>query len=781
MSTLHSFGRRTQKAMFAHSLDGRPSGEWEPLSHHLAAVGGRAAGFAAAFGWGEAARAAGLLHDIGKCSAAFQAYIARPRDEAAGRSRGPDHSTAGARVAHTAYGPTLGRLLAFAIAGHHAGLADAADLKRRLDDASYSVERYDGWEAHCGALPGGEKILGSIPRPAFSAHVGFTQAFLTRMLFSCLVDADFLETEAFYARAQGEPVERGGHTSLLVLRERLQRHMAARMAGSVPTPVNALRARVLDHAVRKAALAPGLFTLTVPTGGGKTLASLSFALEHAVRHGMDRVIYVIPYTSIIEQTAEVFRTALDARDDVLEHHASFDWERAAGARGGVAGADDEGPGGIEKLRRAAENWDVPIVVTTAVQFFESLFANRPSRCRKLHNLARAVIVLDEAQTLPLHLLRPSMAALDELCANYGASAILCTATQPALREKDGFKGGFRIDDNRELAPDPRALYAELKRVSVEVVAEPVVDAAIADRFAARPQMLCIVNSRAHARTLFEAIQDLPGATHLTTLMCPRHRQSVLQGVRDRLKGQVPVRLVATSLIEAGVDVDFPEVWRAVAGLDSIAQAAGRCNREGRLEAGRVVAFAPADAKPPRALEAFWQAARMVVRKHRDDMLGLDAIDAYFRELYWQKGEAALDAVDVDGRRGVLVAIGDRAKTLDFPFRSIAEAFRLIDDVMEQVIVPWRTDAADDDADRLLCAIRGMERPRAADLRRLQQYTVSIPRKARDAWLAMGALKEIHPALAKSLLRFEDLAHYRPDTGLDLGDIGLRAAESNIIS
>jgi CRISPR-associated endonuclease/helicase Cas3 len=473
---------------------------------------------------------------------------------------------------------------------------------------------------------------------------------------------------------------------------------------------------------------------------------------------------------------------LGTRDDVLEHHASFDWEHAAVSRGDVAKADDEGPNGIEKLRRAAENWDVPIVVTTAVQFFESLFASRPSRCRKLHNLARAVIVLDEAQTLPLHVLRPSMAALDELCRNYGASVVLCTATQPALRKKDCFKGGFRIDDGRELAPDPRALYTALRRVTVEVQREPVTDAAIAARFAEQSQMLCIVNSRAHARTLFDAIRDLPGATHLTTLMCPRHRQSVLQRVRDRLKSGAPVRLVATSLIEAGVDVDFPEVWRAVAGLDAIAQAAGRCNREGRLkEAGRVVVFTPAEAKSPRALEAFWQAARLIEKRHRDDLLGLDAIKAYFGELYWQKGGDALDAVEVDGQRGVLAAISQRVKTYDFAFRAIAEAFRLIDDIMEPVIVPWRADASDDDADRLLDKIRNMDRPRTTELRRLQRYTVSIPRGSYKAWLAMGALKPVHPALENSLLCFEDLAHYRPDTGLDPGDIGLRSAESNIIS
>lgn len=765
--------------MFAHSLDGQPASEWEPLSHHLTAVGQRAADFAASFGWAATARTAGQLHDIGKCSAAFQRYIAKPRDDAASRQRGPDHSTAGARVAVAAYPGVLGRLLAFAIAGHHAGLADAKELDRRLTEG-YAVEAYDDWQVHSGAPPA-LTLLTPTRRFDSSSHAGFTQAFLTRMLFSCLVDADFLETEAFYARAKGEPVERGGHASLLALRDRLRNYMADKRAHSPATSINALRARVLDHAVKKATLAPGLFTLTVPTGGGKTLASLSFALEHATFHAMGRVVYVIPYTSIIEQTAQVFREALDAPGDVLEHHASFDWERAPISTNDVARADDEGPGGIGKLRRAAENWDVPVVVTTAVQFFESLFANRTSRCRKLHNLARAVIVLDEAQTLPIHLLRPCMAAVDELCCNYDASVVVCTATQPALREKDGFKGGFKIDEDRELAPDPRALYTKLKRVSVEVLTEPVTDAAIAARFAEQPQMLCIVNSRAHARTLFAAIRDLPGATHLTTLMCPRHRRLVLQGVRDRLKDRAPMRLVATSLIEAGVDVDFPEVWRAAAGLDSIAQAAGRCNREGEMKAGRAVVFVPAEAKSPRALEAYWQATRPALRNHKEDLLGLDAVEAYFRELYWQKGEAALDAADVDGQRGVLAAIAERAREFSFPFRSIAEAFRLIDDVMDPVIIPWRADASDDGADRLLRAIASMDRPRAAELRRLQQYTVSIPRKARDTWLAMGALRPIHPALGDGLLRFDDLAHYRPDTGLDVGDTGLRSADSNIIA
>ena len=620
--------------IFAHSLPDRPIEDWEPLSHHLAAVGNRAAEFAEAFGWEEAARVAGRLHDIGKCSAAFQAYIRRARqgDE---RTRGPDHSTAGARAAVESYGRLgLGRMLAFAIAGHHSGLADFGDLERRLEP-EHAIEPYPGWHAHAGAAPPLASLRNTRPFLR-SSDKGFEQAFLTRMLFSCLVDADFLETERFYAEAKGAPVERGGHLGLDTLRESLRASMARLRAEAASTPLNALRAEVLERAVERALLSPGLFTLTVPTGGGKTLASLSFALEHAVRHGLRRVVYVIPFTSIIEQTAEVFRQALNTSENVLEHHASFDWEGAAETRRD----DGEGPDGLAKLRRAAENWDVPIVVTTAVQFFESLFAARPSRCRKLHNLAGSVIVLDEAQTLPIPLLRPCMAALQELTANYNASAVLCTATQPALRQQDGFTNGFSIDDTRELAPKPKDLYARLKRVKVEHLTDPVTDETIAARFAEQPQMLCIVNSRAHARGLFETIRELPGAAHLTTLMCPRHRRIELAKLRERLKKGEPVRLVSTSLIEAGVDIDFPEVWRAATGLDSIAQAAGRCNREGRPALGRTVVFEPAEAKPPKELTAFWQAARPVLRRH-DDPLTLDAVQHYFRELYWQKGECRI--------------------------------------------------------------------------------------------------------------------------------------------
>lgn len=773
-------------SVYAHSLPDQPKERWETLAEHSAAVGALAAEFAAPLGWMELLRLAGQLHDIGKASREFQGYICGHLPS------GGDHSSAGARIALDRYGKTLGTILAAIIAAHHAGLADGADLNRRMEAAARLVP--DGWQEHASALPEPAMMRPSMA-PAKAGPKGFMQSFLVRMLFSCLVDADFIATERFYARALGDGMERRGHTDLAALRDRLRAHMAAMVAMRAdrqPTPLNALRAAILDHAVAKAPLPPGLFSLTVPTGGGKTLASLSFALEHAVHHGLRRVIYVIPYTSIIEQTAQVFCQALGSSDDILEHHASFDWEKARSLRA----ADDESPSALAKLQRAAENWDVPIVVTTAVQFFESLFANRTSRCRKLHNIAGSVVVLDEVQTLPLPLLLPSLAALEELARNYRTSVVLCTATQPALRKVDAAlldenkqPIGLDLPAERELAPDPAGLYGKLKRVAVERMAHPVADEAIAARFAAQPQMLCIVNTRRHARALFDAIGGLDGAVHLSTQMCARHRRIVLADLREKLKAGTPVRLVSTSLIEAGVDISFPEVWRAATGLDAIAQAAGRCNREGELSPtdgmprlGRVVVFEPADGHLQHDIKLRWQAAQPVLDRHADP-LGLEAMKHYFSELYWRKGDATkvCDTAKVGTYPGILPAIAETAASLAFPFRSIAEAFRMIDEEgSEPVIVPWTADAEDNEAEHLLARIAAQERPRTADLRRLQQYVVPIPKKAHDEWLARGVLTPVHPALGEAMLRFADLSHYRPRTGVDLAEMMFREAELNVL-
>lgn len=761
---------------FAHSLPGKPPSMWEPLAKHLRDVGSGAAERAERFGWAEVARVAGHLHDIGKVSARFQAYI---QDEA---PSGGDHATAGALEATKAY-PNLARLLAAVVAGHHSGLGDPDEIERRL---ASELPDYGGWEVHAGPLPSPAalKPTRALPAPAYPwMGAQFSRSFLVRMLFSCLVDADFIATETFVNQAS---MPRGGTTSLAALRDALRTHMQTLRAHAEPTELNRLRAEILDHVVAKAGDRPGFFTLTVPTGGGKTLASLLFALEHAVLKCKRRVVVVIPFTAIIEQTAEVYRKALGDAEAVLEHHASFDWEQAARAR------DDGGDerDGLGRLRRAAENWDTPVVVTTAVQFFESLFANRTSRCRKLHNLTDSVIVLDEAQTVPPRLLLPCLAALDELQRCYGCSVVLCTATQPAWRRRDEslievkpsgerVNLGLHICEERELAPRPRELYAELRRVRVEVPEHPVDDATLAEAFARAPQMLCIVNSRGHARALYERISGLDGAVHLTTLMCPAHRRTVLRCIRRRLRGHRPVRLVATSLIEAGVDISFPEVWRASAGLDSIAQAAGRCNREGELlpALGRVVVFRPATGKAPAALRDFQQAADPVLRDSPDP-LGLDAVAAYFRLLYAQRGTAALDAAKVGGEEkpGILPALQE-AEGFRFPFRSIAEAFRMIDDAMLPVFVPWsrRARKALDE----LATGRGATR---ALLRRLQPYIVSIPEVSRAELLRRGVLVPVRPEFGDKVLRLADkdyTAYYRKATGLDLSDGAFRTVEDYI--
>jgi len=723
------------------------------------------------FGWAGMANAAGLLHDVGKCSAEFQAYIRAAPGSPAAQAR-VDHSTKGAQLACELYPRgRFGRMLALCIAGHHAGLADADELDARLERR---IPAANGWHLHISA-PDFTKLTStrSFRSSSSAQEDAFSHAFIVRMIFSCLVDADFLATERFYAVGG---VRRGVPADIELLRKRLA-SVVERIEKAAPgSAVNSLRAQVRAHVEAKAAMLPGFFTLTVPTGGGKTLTSLAFALAHAQRHAKRRIIYVIPFTSIIEQTAASFRDAIGA-EAVLEHHASFDWE-AAGHAAGDGGDEQDGLG---VLRRAAENWDARVIVTTAVQFFESLFANRTSACRKLHNIADAVIVLDEAQMLPNTLLLPCLAALRELVRNYGASIVLCTATQPALRNQDGALVdrtgqalGLDIGDDRELAPGPAGLYAKLRRVRVEVRGATE-DTAIAKRFAEARSMMCIVNSRRHARELFDRIAHLPGAVHLSTLMCPAHRTDVLADLRARLATNTPVRLVATSLVEAGVDIDFPEVWRAASGVDSIAQAAGRCNREGRLGGlGLVVVFTPADHAPPRALAAFQRAAQSVLPDYSADPLAPDAISAYFRELYFQKGFEALDTTPISGRRGILAAIHDGAAKYRFPFRTIAEQFRLIDDVMTPVVVPF-----DERAAAALKRLARAERPATADFRTVQRYTVGIPREALQRWLSAGEILPVRPGLGTALLRFRDLGLYRAPTGIDLSNPTDRTAEDNV--
>ena len=746
----------TRRSYFAHSAEVGQE-RWQVLSMHLEGVAERAVAFLESAGFAELGRAAGLLHDIGKYADEFQARLE-------GSPRRFDHAAPGAKLAIDRYGQPLGKMLAFCVAGHHAGLANGVNGER----TTALADRLHGDVSMPDPIWKQEVALPALATPRIKPRnkdtAGFCAAFLIRMLFSALVDADYLDTEAYYAGLEGARAARGEHPALTELSRRLNAHLDGLQATAEPSAVNGLRAEVLAHARRGAAKPQGVFALTVPTGGGKTLASLAFALDHAVRHGLDRVIYVIPYMSIIEQTASVFRNALrggDGRpvDWVIEHHSTFD-EDSIGNRESR-----------NKLHLAMENWDAPIVVTTAVQFFESLFANRPSRCRKLHNIANSVVILDEAQTLPLKHLRPCVAALDELARNWRASVVLCTATQPALREADGFADGFQ--HVRELAPEPQRLYKTLKRTQMRHVGQ-MADTRLADRLNESSQALCVVNTRRHARELYEHLSGVQGACHLSTLMCAAHRRELLAAVRQRLKGGEPVRLIATSLVEAGVDLDFPVVWRAEAGLESIVQAAGRCNREGRASQGNVFVFEPAEGKgrkPPSDIAQFADAARSVMRCHPDDPMSLDAIRAYFQVLHWTKGEGALDAMQI------LRRCAERRRGLDFPFETIAREFRLIEDVQVPVVTPWPgEDGNDDTAARLLRDLEHVPRP-GRIARRLQQYVVQVPHAGREALLAAGAARPVREQdFGRQFVELANLDLYDEHVGLKWDDPTSRTAE-----
>ncbi|MBF0602380.1 MAG: CRISPR-associated endonuclease Cas3'' [Nitrospirae bacterium] len=653
---------------------------------------------------------AGRWHDLGKFTQAFQTYLHRATDpdcHASDLGR-VDHSTAGAQYAVEILGP-LGLILAYVVAGHHAGLADwdsqssASALKSRLRK---TIDQE--WRS---CVPGEvldiiEFTTKSIPLP----QDGFAAALFIRMLFSCLTDADFLATERFMSpdKAAQRPSEGPGMARLSKL---LDEWLAARFP-EAETPVHRHRHDVLSACRARAEDETGFFSLTVPTGGGKTFSSLAFALRHAAYHGLRRVIYVIPFTSIIEQTADQFREALASLgpEIVLEHHANLD-------------VDDPK---TQHTRLFAENWDAPLIVTTNVQFFESLFAHRPGRCRKLHRIAGSVIILDESQSLPVTLLRPALGVLKELTARYGCSVVSCTATQPALGWRSDFPIG--LEDMRELVSDPETLFTALKRVHVHYCTQPVMDHDLAGQLAGIKQGMIIVNTRRHARELFDVLDKVSDhCLHLSARMCPQHRTTVLNEIRERLKTGQECRVVSTQLVEAGVDLDFPVVWRAMASLSSLVQAAGRCNREGRARTGNLFIFVPYEEKHIPAGEQRRTAdlTREIIElpQYGNDPLGLKAIDHYFRLHYWNaQGNHGWDREEIMQQ----FKLGNRPESLfPFQFKTAAERFRLIDEGQRPIIIPW-----DDRSRTEVETLRKIHEPTrefiAKASRALQRYIVTVP-------------------------------------------------------
>lgn len=718
-------------------------GAWRlhELDAHLRSVATLAARYAAPFGGSDWAEIAGLWHDLGKFRPAFQRYIRQATGfDAAdahieGKAGRTSHSTAGALLAKQRFGPA-GHVLAYLIAGHHAGLYDwHGGLAERLASEQGQSEAD---ESLAQEIPADLLRPDSVPdlRAVPGGPPGF--ALWIRMLFSCLVDADFLDTEAFMDPRKAALREESPRVSDLL--DRFNRAMAEMAAAAPETLVNRLRADILARCRTMAAETPGLFSLTVPTGGGKTLSSMAFALEHARRYGKRRIVYVIPYTSIIEQTADVLRGIFG--DAVIEHHSN---------------AEVDPSQETSKSRLACENWDAAIVVTTNVQFFESLFAARTSRCRKLHNLVDSVVVLDEAQLLPPELLQPILDVLNLLTGHYGVTVVLSTATQPALASREYFDPRQNIrglQNVREIIADPDDLYRRLKRVQVRLPVDwstPSEWAALAQRLGEHDSVLAIVNTRRHARALHRLMPE--GTLHLSALMCGAHRSQVIRDIKARLKAGLPTRVVSTQLVEAGVDLDFPVVYRALAGLDSIAQAAGRCNREGRLDLGEVHVFVPPQPAPAGLLRKGEDACRSVLIGYEGDPLERSLFGSYFERLYLScdlDSEGIGKLLQVDGR------------TLATNFCTASERFRLIrDEDRTPVVVLYRgPDDLDGTVDTLLGRLR-KDGPERWLMRKLQRYTVSIHQHECRRLQAAGDIEEIMPGL---FAQISDLL-YHPVLGL----------------
>ena len=727
------------------------------LCRHLLGVANRAALLAKAARGGDkefsaVAYVAGLLHDLGKYRLEFQAYL-----------NAGDRGRKSIETAHSVYGAAAaaacGSLaVAFAVAGHHAGLHDECDLAILVGGRKFQAQ--DRWPQLARNAAQAAELNGAMPQMLQSeqiatsslARIDFDDTnpqdarrfeFFVRMLFSLLVDADRLDSEKFEQehrrKRTWERPARLLNPSVLLERLEAARREKAAASLSASGDLNNLRNSIFNACLNRGRNSvQGFFTLTVPTGGGKTLSSMAFALAHAQRHALDRVIVVIPYLSIIEQNARQYRSIFGA-DQVLEHHCAVELSPKTSS---TREADESEPACVLDYERAVENWDVPIIVTTSVQFLESLFAAAPGRARKLHNIARSVVIFDEVQTLPTHLLEPTLDVLRTLQKQFAVSVLFCSATQPAFRKSANLHNGFRDDEVAEVAPDVANLFAKLQRVSfrIESPNEPWDWNRLAGEMLHKPQSLCIVNLRQHAFDAYTALRtrlETEGRTddsksavfHLSSAMCAAHRLDIL-GLSDKpLQNNVKLRLdrahpkpcwvVSTQLIEAGVDIDFPSVFRAMGPLDSIVQAAGRCNREGclrddtgSLKHGEVVVFHPAEAGLP--LGIYKQATTITsAYLSEPERLATDpALFArYFTELY---SIVSTDRV----RRGENTIQQDREK---LNFRRVAERARVISDDTVPVVVPYGRGAT------LIKRIRSANRIDFNVLRRLQRYMVNLRR------------------------------------------------------
>jgi CRISPR-associated endonuclease/helicase Cas3 len=700
----------TVKCFYAHSKEGRPKEEWQGLAEHLLNVANKAVKCATKFQSADWAWNAAWIHDLGKAADQFQAYLLRQNGlddteyDGSGHGR-VNHSSAGAAFAEEKFGPKIGIVCAYLAAGHHAGLPDyfpadtgRAALQLRLQEGKKNLD-------HIRSIANEiEKQLRDVIRPPVFVKSENFHLWI-RMLFSCLVDADFLDTEAFMNPEQSK--DRGGYKSLAELKPVLDRHLQY-IADTAPnTPVNAVRRDILAACCNAAHHKPGLFSLTVPTGGGKTLSGMAFAMDHAVTYGKDRIIYVIPYTSIIEQTAKILADIFGA-ENVIEHHSNLDPDKET-----------------QRSRLASENWDAPIIVTTNVQFFESLYAAKSGHCRKLHNIVNSVVILDEAQLLPPGKLTPCVDVMNQLCQHYDVTMLLSTATQPALPG---------LNTPREIIENPPRLYESLKRTEINMPGDLNVFSNwddIAEKLKCHDQVLCVVNTRRDCYDLFRLMP--PDTIHLSALMCGQHRSEKIQEIKERLNEGVPLRVISTQLVEAGVDIDFPVVYRALAGLDSIAQAGGRCNREGKLGAegrlGQVYVFVPPKSAPRGLLLKGENTTRALSSLPDFNPQHPVEFTRYFNSFY--------SAVNDTGGRFKDWLQKD-APNLQVQFRTAAYEFRFIEDYAQQsVFVRYK------DCGKWIDELRKIG-PKRQNMRKLQRFTVNLSKRDFDKAKFDGLVEEVWP-------------------------------------
>ncbi|MFD0404683.1 CRISPR-associated helicase Cas3' [Kitasatospora sp. NPDC127116] len=725
--------------LWAHSRN--LSGRRHTLEDHLRGSAALARQFGAAFDAGELAEYLALVHDVGKGSCSWQHGLQVA--EADSRRVGIPHKEAGAWLAAS----HAGRPFAAVVQGHHGGLPGYQDLQTLIDSVKARTHKeqplVEEAIARVALVVPEIAPTGRVPLPRWlmgpsSPGALLARDLLLRMLFSCVVDADFLDTGAHFADLPVVLREDVDMAALAgVFEERRRRALAARR----PSPVDDVRRRVYEQAVARATGGPGMYVLHVPTGGGKTFASAGFALHHAAAHGLRRVVVAVPYVSITQQNAQIYRDLLDPDDDalpltVLEHHSSVDLD-----------APDS-----RRARTAAENWDAPFVVTTTVQLFESLYSHKPAAMRKLHRLAKSVIVLDEVQALPDHLLVPILSALRGLVERFGATVVLVSATQPDFWSLAQLHGLPR----RRLIDDPSGLFTSLRRVTYDWRQGPHVTwESMAEEIAHRSgrQTLTVVNTTTDAARLHRLLEhQAPGPVlHLSTRMTAEHRRTTIALIRDMLDADQDVHVVSTQLIEAGVDLDFPRVLRAWAPAESLQQAAGRCNRDGRLVQGTVVVFHIHDAGQPR--DNLYEAALKATAAHIGPGLAqpddLDALNRYYQLRYTLHGSTpAAMGGDID----------DLRTRLEFP--AVDLAFRMINDEYSRPVVVVRDEADRDAIEADIAALRSPFPSGPEPLRRLQPHTASLPRHEAQAALADGLAE---PVIGDLLLWN---GAYHPDRGLD---------------